>query len=245
MDKLLRKNIKRYRLLMTEIVLTGDAHIAKCSQKRPEKSKKGDIFLYECTTSKNNTHVRSLVFNGNHYKNIDLFFWGIEKYQLTMSSENSIDFILHRINSLKGSIAMYRKGCYKKKVSQCYRCGYCCIDYDVVILKDGGNDFFYKQMGLPCPNLRWDSQDLAFCSVHDQPWFIETPCFTYKDACDHKQCNAHKSRKGKWYQKYYREFSVEEYSMRYDEIAEIAAQKKSISDTEWFNPDLTPTFFPS
>lgn len=75
----------------------------------------------------------------------------------------------------------------------CLRCGHCCIEYDVVIVKgylkvkslfgkDGnlaeGVELIYKEGGKVCPHLSFENEQ-AVCSVHDAPWYKQTPCFAY------------------------------------------------------------------
>lgn len=64
----------------------------------------------------------------------------------------------------------------------CLRCGYCCVEY-MVILPDGQ----YKPSGVECPNLDWDEEGKARCTIYGQSFFIayetvkweDTPCGQY------------------------------------------------------------------
>ena len=70
----------------------------------------------------------------------------------------------------------------------CLRCGYCCISYDVIVIKvdcidqksDDWNEdsCFFKESGVMCPHLRFNG-DKAICNVHSKSWFKLTPCYAY------------------------------------------------------------------
>jgi len=73
----------------------------------------------------------------------------------------------------------------------CIHCGQCCYDFPVTIIKpefvnlkvestiDFSDEAFYnKPANTPCPHLRWN-YDFSHCSVHDKPWYKETPCFEF------------------------------------------------------------------
>lgn len=68
----------------------------------------------------------------------------------------------------------------------CQRCGYCCIEYDVIIVspkvshlkriqwnKDAS--FQHKPTGENCPHLSFERRK-AVCALHDKPWYGKTPC---------------------------------------------------------------------
>lgn len=76
---------------------------------------------------------------------------------------------------------------------KCVRCGYCCIDYDVIIIRpeyinEDINDILskdfnaadkiaiHKPCGIKCPHLDYDEDGIATCKVHDKPWYKGTPC---------------------------------------------------------------------
>lgn len=72
----------------------------------------------------------------------------------------------------------------------CYRCGYCCVMYDVIIIhpdciKENLNidelpfhAFVHKQNGFTCPYLKWEN-NTAICCIHHYKWFQETPCYSH------------------------------------------------------------------
>ena len=72
---------------------------------------------------------------------------------------------------------------------QCLRCGRCCVDYDVMIIKpEFINEFsienpqdhmiMHKPHGMKCPHLSLEGEE-AICSVHHFPWFESTPCYEF------------------------------------------------------------------
>lgn len=64
---------------------------------------------------------------------------------------------------------------------QCKRCGYCCIKYSVVIIKDlskgpvEGNAMV-KMTADRCPHLSGRVPGKMSCKAHDRPWFKKSPC---------------------------------------------------------------------
>ncbi len=77
---------------------------------------------------------------------------------------------------------------------KCIRCGFCCIEYDVVIVKpefvddfdhenfneDQEHKLMFKGCGEKCPHLQINTDDhTTSCSVHNKPWFSGTPCDTH------------------------------------------------------------------
>ena len=66
----------------------------------------------------------------------------------------------------------------------CLKCGYCCTEYAVVIVKDPkkgptkDNLIVHKGDG-PCPHLGGDCAGEYYCKVHNEPWYKGTPCFDY------------------------------------------------------------------
>ena len=64
---------------------------------------------------------------------------------------------------------------------KCLRCGKCCRDYAVVVVKNPDIGISLDNMHAvpidgPCPHLRGDKPGNYFCAVHDRPWYPETPC---------------------------------------------------------------------
>jgi len=78
----------------------------------------------------------------------------------------------------------------------CVRCGYCCINYDVVIVKPeyiettdlrNQEHLMIKEGGKDCPHLTWiDGQ--AVCEVHDKGWYKKTPCYSHGQIEQSKDC---------------------------------------------------------
>lgn len=67
---------------------------------------------------------------------------------------------------------------------KCLRSGYCCIHYDVVIIDDpekglAEDNLIHKPSGIVCQHLKGDNQGSYSCSLHDYPWYKETPCFSH------------------------------------------------------------------
>ena len=82
---------------------------------------------------------------------------------------------------------------------KCFRCGYCCIHLDVIIVDpvdvsrittlvgltpDANVNLLHKPCGERCPHLRFEGRK-AVCVIHDYPWFSETPCFQYVQVEQH------------------------------------------------------------
>lgn len=80
----------------------------------------------------------------------------------------------------------------------CVGCGYCCINYDVIIIKPEvvkpnlnmnkikDTDVMHKPGYNPCPHLTWDgvegrdeSMGDACCKIHHYRWYKKTPCFRH------------------------------------------------------------------
>ena len=74
---------------------------------------------------------------------------------------------------------------------KCLHCGYCCIMYDVVIVKpeyvseklvltedNFGDILVHKPNNEVCPHLYFQN-DQYFCRIHDYEWYKETPCFRH------------------------------------------------------------------
>jgi len=68
---------------------------------------------------------------------------------------------------------------------KCLRCGYCCINLFVAIVKDPelgikeGNIISHEGKGKPCIHLRGSNPGEYSCAIHDQKWYKKTPCFQY------------------------------------------------------------------
>jgi len=70
----------------------------------------------------------------------------------------------------------------------CLRCGWCCINLEVVIPKEGidfdnidfdiEDSWCMKHTGDVCPHLL-EQDGKAFCKLHHYPWFQDTPCGQY------------------------------------------------------------------
>jgi hypothetical protein len=66
----------------------------------------------------------------------------------------------------------------------CLRCGHCCIEYEVIIIKDinknlSTNNLEPKHSGIKCKYLNGDKPGEYRCSIHDHPKFKKTPCFQF------------------------------------------------------------------
>ena len=66
----------------------------------------------------------------------------------------------------------------------CLRCGYCCIQYEVVIVNDpkkgiAEGNLVAKETGKRCPHLSGDKPGSYGCTIHGEKWYEETPCFSY------------------------------------------------------------------
>jgi len=63
----------------------------------------------------------------------------------------------------------------------CLRCGYCCLNYLVVVVKDPNigiaNDNFIALDGTKrCPHLEGNEPGKYSCKIHEYDWFKDTPC---------------------------------------------------------------------
>ena len=68
----------------------------------------------------------------------------------------------------------------------CLRCGYCCVQYDVIIvddpnvgLQDSEVNLKHKPNGERCQHLTGDKCGEYACAIHDRPWYKKTPCYEY------------------------------------------------------------------
>ena len=64
---------------------------------------------------------------------------------------------------------------------KCLRCGYCCIEYDVIIVNKPElgiteQNLKYKKSGQRCQHLLGEKPGEYSCAVHDYPWYKDTPC---------------------------------------------------------------------
>lgn len=75
---------------------------------------------------------------------------------------------------------------------KCIRCGFCCVQFDVIIVKpEHVNDFdpddfdqdhklMHKKGGEICPHLKIDKENkITTCTVHNKLWYPGTPCDTH------------------------------------------------------------------
>lgn len=73
---------------------------------------------------------------------------------------------------------------------RCLRCGYCCINYCVMVVKDASKELIAENMefhagnGRPCRHLRGPGPGDYTCAIHDKPWYKETPCFAFTQVED-------------------------------------------------------------
>lgn len=67
---------------------------------------------------------------------------------------------------------------------KCLHCGYCCINYDVIIVDDPKkglelDNVKHKPTGVRCQHLRGDKPGEFSCAVHNEKWYKKTPCFDF------------------------------------------------------------------
>ncbi len=67
---------------------------------------------------------------------------------------------------------------------KCLRCGYCCINYDVIIIDDGKlplseTNIKHKPSGVACQHLIGTKPGEYSCAIHDHPDYNQTPCFDF------------------------------------------------------------------
>ena len=68
---------------------------------------------------------------------------------------------------------------------KCLRCGWCCHNCLVVIIKDKDrgvkedNLIVHNGNGSPCPHLRGDGPGIYACDIHDEDWYDQTPCHSH------------------------------------------------------------------
>jgi Fe-S-cluster containining protein len=66
----------------------------------------------------------------------------------------------------------------------CLRCGYCCINYDVIIVDNPklgliDSNTLHKPSGEKCKHLAGNNPGEYYCGIHHYPWYGETPCAAY------------------------------------------------------------------
>ena len=67
---------------------------------------------------------------------------------------------------------------------RCLRCGYCCIEYDVMIVDNpelgpiDGN-IIHKPSGQRCQHLIGNKAGEYSCAIHDKEWYNKTPCYDF------------------------------------------------------------------
>ena len=69
----------------------------------------------------------------------------------------------------------------------CMHCGYCCFNYEVIIVDDpdiglienSTNNLKEKHTGIRCPHLTGNICGEYSCAIHDRPWYEETPCYQH------------------------------------------------------------------
>lgn len=78
---------------------------------------------------------------------------------------------------------------------KCLRCGYCCIEYAVMIIRDVSkpvvedsslpmkeSNVMYKESGVRCPHLVGKGPGQYSCAAHDHPYYPKTPCHEFGQA---------------------------------------------------------------
>jgi hypothetical protein len=66
----------------------------------------------------------------------------------------------------------------------CLRCGYCCIEYVVVIVNDPAKgirqtNLSIKPSGERCKHLIGTAIGQFSCALHKYKWYMKTPCFAH------------------------------------------------------------------
>lgn len=67
----------------------------------------------------------------------------------------------------------------------CLRCGYCCKHYCVAIVDNPARGLEKENLivqvgnGTACKHLRGDKPGNYSCSLHNYPWYPDTPCFAH------------------------------------------------------------------
>ncbi len=77
---------------------------------------------------------------------------------------------------------------------KCLKCGYCCINYMVVIVDDPkkglceDNLIGHLGKGKPCKHLIGNTPGKYSCAIHDYEWYKETPCYKHTQIEDSSDC---------------------------------------------------------
>ena len=67
----------------------------------------------------------------------------------------------------------------------CLRCGYCCKNLSVAIIKDPSKSFnennitFHEGNNKSCPHLAGNKPGKYSCKIHHFPWYKKTPCYAH------------------------------------------------------------------
>ena len=77
----------------------------------------------------------------------------------------------------------------------CLRCGYCCINYSVIIVDDPEkgiieNNVIHHNGKAPCKHLGGNRPGEYYCKIHHYAWFKDTPCgqFTQIENSSNRSC---------------------------------------------------------
>lgn len=67
---------------------------------------------------------------------------------------------------------------------KCLRCGYCCSNYFVIIVDDpekgiNEDNLICHKGKSECKHLKGSEPGKYSCTIHDYPWYDETPCFSH------------------------------------------------------------------
>ena len=76
---------------------------------------------------------------------------------------------------------------------KCFRCGYCCISLDVIIVNAPElgiveDNLIHKASGIKCPHLKGEIPGEYKCLIHTYNFYKETPCFTHNTDVIGKEC---------------------------------------------------------
>lgn len=66
---------------------------------------------------------------------------------------------------------------------KCLRCGYCCINSDVIIVVDPklgitDDNLTWKKCKKRCPHLEGEVGSCS-CAIHAYEWYEDTPCYSH------------------------------------------------------------------
>ena len=76
----------------------------------------------------------------------------------------------------------------------CLRCGYCCKQLFVPIVKDpkkgikDNNIITHLGNGIPCPHLIGDKVGKYSCAIHNYLWYVDTPCYAHSQIEKNSNC---------------------------------------------------------